>query len=169
MTEEATPQRSGSAEVRPLLERLREAEADYTLTYGNGDLYGEAADHIECLKTVMVAAAEEISLHWAAHCDAEGYGPANLMRRLEEGIPSQYGYTPGAFEALKADNERLREALGVAYGYLWCVNNEPGTPNQCPPEKAAYEARKVLRNLLTHDERGAFINRVLPMVRGGDA
>ena len=35
--------------VRPLLERLREAEADYTLTRGSGDLYGEAADMLERL------------------------------------------------------------------------------------------------------------------------
>ena len=60
------------------------------------------------LKTVMIAAAEEIQAHWEAHCDAEGYGPANLMRRLEEGIPSQYGYTAGAFEQLRA----ARAALG---------------------------------------------------------
>lgn len=99
--------------VRPLLERLREAEADYTLTYGTGDLYGEAADHIEALKTVMVAAAEEIARHFDAHCDAEGYGPQNLLRRLEEGIPSQYGYTAGAFEQLRAQENGAREAYGV--------------------------------------------------------
>jgi len=55
------------------------------------------------LKTVMVAAAEEIHEHWDAHCDAEGYGPANLMRRLEEGISSEYGYTAGRFAELQAD------------------------------------------------------------------
>lgn len=54
------------------------------------------------LKTVMVAAAEEIAAHWDAHCDAEGYGPQNLMRRLEEGIPAEYGYTAGAFAELKS-------------------------------------------------------------------
>jgi hypothetical protein len=60
------------------------------------------------LRTVMVAAAEEISAHWVAHCDAEGYGPVNLQRRLEEGIPSEYGYTAGAFAELKSEAERLR-------------------------------------------------------------
>lgn len=60
------------------------------------------------LKTVMVAAAEEIRAHWSAHCDAEGYGPANLMRRLEEGIPSEYGYTAGAFERLTKERDALR-------------------------------------------------------------
>jgi hypothetical protein len=58
------------------------------------------------LKTVMVAAAEEIAKHWDAHCDAEGYGPANLMHRLEAGIPSEYGYTAGAFAELNAINAR---------------------------------------------------------------
>jgi hypothetical protein len=61
------------------------------------------------LRTVMIAAAEEIHAHWDAHCDAEGYGPANLQRRLEDGIPSEYGYTAGAFAELKAEREALRK------------------------------------------------------------
>jgi len=61
------------------------------------------------LKTVMIAAAEEIHAHWDAHCDAEGYGPQNLMRRLEECIPSEYGYTAGAFEALRAAIDAARK------------------------------------------------------------
>ena len=60
------------------------------------------------LKSVMIAAAEEISAHWQAHCDAEGYGPANLMRRLEEGIPSEYAYKAGDFERLRAERDALR-------------------------------------------------------------
>jgi hypothetical protein len=63
------------------------------------------------LKTVMVAAAEEISANWEAHCDSEGYGPANLMRRLEQGIASEYGYTAGAFAKLERINDQLLEAL----------------------------------------------------------
>jgi hypothetical protein len=63
------------------------------------------------LKTVMIAAAEEIAAHWKAHCDAEGYGPTNLMHRLEKGIPAQYGYTAGDFERLRAENESLRAAI----------------------------------------------------------
>src|SRR5574337_141111 len=61
------------------------------------------------LKTVMIAAAEEIELHWADHCDEEGYGPVNLMRRLEEGIPAEYGYTAGSFERLRVEIEALRK------------------------------------------------------------
>lgn len=70
----------------------------------------DAATEIARLKTVMIAAAEEIAAHWDAHCDAEGYGPANLMHRLEQGIPSEYGYTAGAFAKLKAENDALRAA-----------------------------------------------------------
>lgn len=66
------------------------------------------------LRTVMIAAAEEISAHWDAHCDAEGYGPANLMHRLEQGIPSEYGYTSGAFAELKAERDALK-----AESLLW--------------------------------------------------
>lgn len=63
------------------------------------------------LKTVMVAAAEVISANWEAHCDSEGYGPVNLMRRLEQGIASEYSYTAGAFARLERINAQLLEAL----------------------------------------------------------
>lgn len=69
-------------------------------------------------------------------------------------------------ERLRAENERLRESIGVAYGYLWCVNNEPGTSFQYPPEKAAYAARAVLRDTMTSEQRGTYINRAVALVRG---
>ena len=100
------------------------------------ELESQAAQ-IAALKTVMIAAAEEIAAHWEAHCDAEGYGPQNLLRRLEEGIPSEYGYTAGAFaaltserDALRADAERLRirgaayeAAYGIAYQATYQSHN----------------------------------------------
>ena len=66
------------------------------------------------LKTVMIAAAEELAKHWEAHCDAEGYGPVNLLRRLEKGIAAEYGYTAGSFARLNEVNQELLEALKVA-------------------------------------------------------
>lgn len=36
--------------ARPLLARLREAEADYTTAWGTGDLYGEAADALDAAR-----------------------------------------------------------------------------------------------------------------------
>ena len=59
----------------------------------------------------------------------------------------------------------LEAAIQTAYGYLWCVNNEPGTPNQYSPERAAHQARKHLRGMLTTEKRGHGINDVLPIVR----
>lgn len=66
------------------------------------------------LRSVMIAAAEEIQRHWDAHCDAEGYGPANLQHRLEEGIAAEYGYTAGAFETLRARAEAAEKARAAA-------------------------------------------------------
>lgn len=79
----------------------------------------------DALKTVMIAAAEELSAHWQAHCDAEGYGPQNLLRRLEEGIPSEYGYTAGAFSELTAEVAALRED---AERYRWLRANAKESP-----------------------------------------
>ena len=49
------------------------------------------------LRTVMLAAHEEITQHWEAHCDDEGYGPQSLVRHLSDGT----GYYPGMLERLK--------------------------------------------------------------------
>lgn len=70
---------------------------------------------------------------------------------------------------LTAELAELREKVGLAYGYLWCVNNEPCAPDYMPPDRMAYEARKLLRDTMTHEERGEYINRVLPLVRGTGA
>lgn len=68
-----------------------------------------------------------------------------------------------------AEMDKLRSAIATAYGYLWHVNNEPGTPRQYPPERAAYEARKLLRDFMTKEQRGEAINRVRElMLRSAD-
>jgi len=73
---------------------------------------------IENLHTVMMAAAVEITEHWDAHCDSEGYGPVNLVRRLENGFPEQYGYDAQTLvhmekrlEDQAAEIDRLRSLL----------------------------------------------------------
>ena len=40
------------------------------------------------LRTIMMAAAKEITSQWEAHCDEEGYGPVNLINKLENTIVS---------------------------------------------------------------------------------
>ena len=69
---------------------------------------------IENLHSVMVAAAEEIHEHWQAHCDEEGYGPANLMHRLEKGIPAQYAYKAGDFERLAKERDAAVARIDAA-------------------------------------------------------
>ncbi|MEI2416163.1 hypothetical protein V8Z80_08255 [Orrella sp. JC864] len=69
-------------------------------------------------------------------------------------------------ERKDAEVARLREAVQRAYGYLWHVNNEPGTPNRHYPEAMAYEARKVLRDLLTTGQRGDGINAARAALSG---
>lgn len=76
------------------------------------EIYGLRAE-ARLLKTVMVAAAEEIAAHWDAHRDEEGYGPANLMHRLEKGIASEYAYKSGDFARLQEANKELLKALQI--------------------------------------------------------
>jgi len=40
---------------------------------------------VERLRSIMAAAADEIEEHWEAHCDKDGFGPVNLVRRLRTG------------------------------------------------------------------------------------
>lgn len=58
------------------------------------------------------------------------------------------------------------EKVAQAYGYLWHVNNEPGTPQQYAPETAAYMARRILRDLLTSEQRGEGINAARHEISG---
>lgn len=76
------------------------------------------------LRTVMMAAAVEIQEHWDAHCDADGYGPANLVRRLEHGYPEQYGYNAETVVRLEAENEQLR-ALLLCYRNETPIGHQP--------------------------------------------
>jgi len=70
-------------------------------------------DDIENLHTVMMAAAVEITEHWDAHCDAEGYGPVNLVRRLENGFPSRYGYDSQTLIRAETERDALRAELAA--------------------------------------------------------
>ena len=65
-----------------------------------------------------------------------------------------------------AEIKRLMDAIALAYGHLWHVNNDPMAPIPLRShETAAYAARKALRDLLTNEERGMAINRVQSIIR----
>lgn len=87
-------------------------------------LRGEVSD----LHTTMMAAAVEIQEHWDAHCDAEGYGPANLMHRLERGIASQYGYNAETVVCMEAQRDAALAELAALKGgreaVAWSLRRE---------------------------------------------
>lgn len=80
------------------------------------------------------------------------------------------GYSKDAMLEKAADEiDTLRQAIATAYGHLWHVNNDPHSPRpQFSPEKAAYKARHILRDLLTHEQRGAAINDVADKICKGE-
>jgi hypothetical protein len=53
------------------------------------------------LRTVMLAAHQEIVEHWESHCDDEGYGPQSLVRHLKDGT----GYYPGYVDKISKPKE----------------------------------------------------------------
>lgn len=86
---------------------------------------------------------------------------ADLVGRLESHANDFCGADSEreAMYAAAAEIQRLRKAIALAYGHLWHVNNEPAAPVRMrSAEECAYEARKVLRDLLTHEERGEAIS-----------
>ena len=125
---------AGSELYARWLDTFKEAEA----------LRGEISD----LHTTMMAAAVEIQEHWAAHCDEEGYGPANLMHRLERGIASQYGYTARTLVMVEAERDALAAELAaikrqgdvvevaqvVSYLSACADGYDPDAPHPVPPE-----------------------------------
>lgn len=94
----------------------------------------------------------------------------HVARIAEEALQLISTYRAAAADESKTPQDgahnihRLTAAIARAYGYLWCVNCEPGTPRQYSPEKAAYAARKELRDLLTKEQRGAAINAAVQEV-----
>ena len=90
--------------------RTSDAELEQYLSAGIAQLEAECErlrGEISDLHTTMMAAAVEIQEHWAAHCDEDGYGPNNLMYRLENGIAAQYGYTAQTIVRLEAERDTL--------------------------------------------------------------
>lgn len=62
---------------------------------------------------------------------------------------------------------QVPEGMALAYGLLWHVNagmDAPGIVPSMTPEKAAHEARKALRDLMTKEQRGDGINAARAML-----
>lgn len=93
--------------VVPLLQTLHQ-NSPAAASFLRGYITGLQSRIFE-LQEVMVAAAEEIKSHWDAHCDKDGYGPVNLIRRLETALGCNYpGYSAGEFAKMQSEIEHLR-------------------------------------------------------------
>jgi hypothetical protein len=71
---------------------------------------------VELWESTGAAAADEIEAFWSAHCDADGYGPVNLVRRLR-GKPQNYG-TPMEVAVAKAKDEERKRALDIIHAAI---------------------------------------------------
>lgn len=108
------------------------------------DRIAELEKEIGILHTTMFAAAFEIQEHWDAHCDSDGYGPANLMHRLERGIASQYGYDAKTLQRIKAERDRLHaenEALRAEVERI--TNNRDMWKEQCARQSETLEQMRI--------------------------
>jgi len=104
---------------RGLFERIMDRIGPLSLPVVTWDIIREESDKSESLladyRQTMIAAAEELSAHWQAHCDAEGYGPQNLERRLLAGIKAGYdGYSVGAWSEMKSAIKDFEQRLAEA-------------------------------------------------------
>lgn len=80
-----------------------------------------------------------------------------LQQAWEDGRKSMHD----ELEQSRAECERLRKSVADTYAILWHVNNEPLAPVPLfTSDRAAYEARKILRDLMTSEDRGVAINNV---------
>lgn len=61
--------------------------------------------------------------------------------------------------------DKMIDAIALAYGFLWHVNDEPYAPIRTySKERAAYEARRALRDTLTNEHRGQAITRARELI-----
>lgn len=93
--------------------------------------------------------AQECHSVWCLDCSAKMQGGMQSEPLVEK------------WNARPAPAVQVPDAVAVAYGLLWHVNAGLDAPHGTPsltPEKAAYEARKLLRDLMTKEQRGDGIN-----------
>lgn len=158
-------------------EHTDNSEAMRLADYARGDEYQRAADDAvdlirqqaariaeleaerDNLHTTMFAAAVEIQAHWDAHCDAEGYGPANLMHRLERGIASLYGYDAKTLQRVETERDQLRAEVERlrpnAERWEWIAdgdNFDESFALLTDPKLTTYELTRAVDAARTHKE-----------------
>jgi len=87
--------------------------------------------------------------------------PAGRNMRFEGQHRAEAAEDAAARLAMVRDLDTLREVVGLAYAHLWTVNNEPDSDRSGLLRSAAHEARKLLRDTMTQEQRKNFIQRVI--------
>lgn len=90
----------------------------------------------------------------------------DMLARISSSSLAELVEPVKALANLIEERDRLRDAIGRAYGFLWCANDEPGTPHRYPSEIAANEARKILLVLLSKEDRMKYIDAAIKDARG---
>lgn len=98
-------------------------------------------------------------------CDQDDWEWADVLAAANAVTESEYADALEGAAGAAPVPEDWRSAVAMAYGHLWHIDNEPMDPIPLRSEEsAAYAARKLLRDLLTTEERGEAINSVRAML-----
>jgi len=89
---------------------------------------------------------------------------ANMIQTTameRDALKAELGDLPNSQAEMMSEIKALKEAISLAYGHLWHINNEPLAPIPLySPEQATYKARKFLFQVMTNAERCIAINAV---------
>jgi hypothetical protein len=142
----------------------------------NGAIDPDHPDTDELIEAGMVLTAAMKATPPPPSDAAQGDGTIAAIRRaLEDTMLTGTGFleirriAPEDVQLATPPSQPVRvdEALSRAYGYLWHVNHPEDIPIGHPymsADRAATEARKELRDLLTSEQRGTGINWVRQMI-----
>ena len=136
------------------LEKRRIAALEAELSSVKRELETERIRLAACGVVAMADTPESAARARDMLPEYESASCGDVARRVDECIQLR-----ADLARVTAERDALREACALAYGHLWHVNNEPLSPSPLySPEKAAYAARRALRDLLTSEQRGDAIN-----------
>ena len=172
---------SRDAEFAPFLKDGETPFERFTRERKDGDallkVYGKALTEIETLRTQLTEAQGELFI-WRSQVELD---QAELKRahELREELQSQLEAYKTTLDATQREvtrlleekyaaptvgfvlvNQMLLDAVALAYGHLWNINDESMAPIPLRSDgEASYAARKILRDLLTTEQRGNGINQ----------
>ena len=101
---------------KTLAQRLREAGDDYTLAWGSGELYDEAATELERLRADNAALRREAHSWWTAARDALKLREPLAPEVIEAAAAEAFGYEGGLQEVNLGDLLHFARVLEQRHG-----------------------------------------------------